>query len=105
MLVTARMLFSPLVESDTVHTSVIGLCFLFEESAKSKMSIYRVSVIELWKKTEEGEKKKVLREFISEHGEHYTHDEEISLQAFTLYLTHIIQGAGALTPAEFSRPQ
>ena len=80
MLVTARMLFSPLVESDTVHTSVIGLCFLFEESAKSKMSIYRVSVIELWKKTEEGEKKKVLREFISEHGEHYTHDELLNYQ-------------------------
>ena len=39
------------------------------------MSIYRVSVIKLWKKTEESEKKKVLREFISEHGEHYTHDE------------------------------
>jgi deoxyribodipyrimidine photolyase len=29
----------------------------------------------LWKTTEESEKKKVLQEFISEHGEHYTHDE------------------------------
>ena len=67
---------SPLVESDTVHTSSVGLYYLFFwDSAKSEMSIYRVSVIKLWKKTEESEKKKVLQEFISEHGEHYTHDE------------------------------
>ena len=39
------------------------------------MSIYRVSVIKLWKNTEESERKKVLQEFIRKHGEHYTHDE------------------------------
>ena len=37
------------------------------------MSIYRESVIEIWRTTEESEKKRILREFIRVHGEHYTH--------------------------------
>lgn len=39
------------------------------------MSIYRVSVIELWRSIEEIEKKKIVSEFIKDHGEHYTHDD------------------------------
>ena len=48
---------------------------MFGIQKSSQMSIYRVSVIELWKKTEESEKKKVLQEFIRTHGEHYSHDD------------------------------
>ena len=39
------------------------------------MSIYRESVMELWRTAEESEKKKIVSEFIKEHGEHYTHDD------------------------------
>ena len=39
------------------------------------MSIYRVSVVNLWRTTEESEKKRILSEFIKENGEHYTHDD------------------------------
>ena len=39
------------------------------------MSIYRESVKELWRTTEESEKKRILGEFIKKHGEHYTHDD------------------------------
>ena len=37
------------------------------------MSVYRESVLEIWRTTEESEKKRILREFIRVHGEHYTH--------------------------------
>ena len=37
------------------------------------MSVYRESVIEIWRTTEESEKKRILREFIKVHGEYYTH--------------------------------
>ena len=37
------------------------------------MSSYRDSVMEIWRSTEESEKKRILREFIKVHGEHYTH--------------------------------
>ena len=36
------------------------------------MSRYRESVIEIWRTTDESEKKRILREFIKVHGEHYT---------------------------------
>ena len=39
------------------------------------MSIYRESVRELWRTTEKSKKKRILSEFIKEHGEHYTHDD------------------------------
>ena len=39
------------------------------------MSMYRVSVIKLWKKTEKTERKRILGKFIETHGEHYTHEE------------------------------
>ena len=37
------------------------------------MSMYRESVIEIWRTTEAREKKRILREFRKVHGEHYTH--------------------------------
>lgn len=37
------------------------------------MSIYRESVMEIWRSTEESEKKRILGEFVKVHGEHYTH--------------------------------
>ena len=39
------------------------------------MSSYRESVLEIWRTTEESEKKRILRDFIKVHGEHYTHAE------------------------------
>lgn len=37
------------------------------------MSVYRESVIEIWRTTEESEKKRILRGFIKVHGEYYTY--------------------------------
>ena len=39
------------------------------------MSLYRVSVIKLWRNTEETEKKRIVAQFIQKNGDHYTHDE------------------------------
>ena len=39
------------------------------------MNIYRESIIKLWRTIEEIEKKRILTEFIKEHGGHYTHDD------------------------------
>jgi hypothetical protein len=39
------------------------------------MSMYRVSVVNLWRSTEETEKKRIISHFIKNHGENYTHDE------------------------------
>lgn len=39
------------------------------------MSIYRVSVLNIWRSTNEAEKRKVMNQFIKKHGEHYTQDE------------------------------
>ena len=39
------------------------------------MSMYRVSVVNLWRSTEETEKKRIVTRFIKIHGENYTHDE------------------------------
>lgn len=39
------------------------------------MSMYRVSVIKLWKNTEETERKRIVGQFIKTHGEHCTHEE------------------------------
>ena len=39
------------------------------------MSMYRVSVVNLWRSTEETEKKRIVTHFIKTHGENYTHDE------------------------------
>jgi len=39
------------------------------------MSIYRVSVLNLWRSTEETERKQIIGRYIQKYGEHYTHDE------------------------------
>lgn len=39
------------------------------------MSMYRVSVVKLWRSTEETEKKKIVTRFIKIHGENCAHDE------------------------------
>jgi len=39
------------------------------------MSMYRVSVLNLWRSTEETEQKKIIGRYIQKYGEHYTHDE------------------------------
>ncbi len=39
------------------------------------MSLYRVSVLEIWRSTEESEKKSTLAEFIKLHGEHYSKED------------------------------
>ena len=39
------------------------------------MCMYRVSVVNLWRITEETEKKRIVTQFIKTHGENYTHDE------------------------------
>lgn len=60
------------------------------------MSMYRVSVIKLWKNTEERERKRILGQCIKTPGEHYTHEEFLTylekryrsrLSPYTLPLT------------------
>ena len=60
------------------------------------MSIYRVSVLKLWRNTEKSEQKRILAQFIKKNGDYYSKDEFLdylekkyrsSLSLFTLPVT------------------
>lgn len=39
------------------------------------MTMYRVSVVKLWRSTEENEMNRIITQFIKTRGENYAHDE------------------------------